>query len=352
MKKLFFLALLLLPALAYPADFNAQEMVLVPAGSFEMGSNDFKNATVHTVTLTNDFYIGKYETTNRQYADVLNYALGKGYLDTNSLAEGAKKREARGVSKSPYKYQDVWDEHSQIMFVDGKFQVRAGKERNPVLELTWYGAVFYCNMLSEREGISPLYNLDDWSCQVYGKTGYRLPTEAEWEYAAKYNDARKYPWGNEKPDATYAHIRQKLASPSDDGSAVVGTYSPKGDSQLGLCDMAGNVGEWCNDWYNYYKPDVQVDPIGPGPSLFINLPIFKEFQPLRVVRGGCYLFDPNFRKEMGPPFIIDCVIYDEATNTSYRSFDYKKLSRQTIGFRIVKIMATDKTVPANTAAEQ
>jgi len=239
------------------------------------------------------------------------------------------------VSKSPQKYQDYSDEHSQIEFVDGKFRPHKGKENYPVVEVTWYGAAFYCNMLSESEGLEPLYNLDDWSCQVYGKPGYRLPTEAEWEYAAQFDDGRIYPWGNGAADDSFANIMHNVKDPVDVDTKAVGSYSPKGDSKLGICDMSGNVAEWCHDWYNdLYLGGDRLDPIGPGQSLYFNLPVFKEFRCGRVIRGGSFLYDPDYRKGMGAPFIMDTVIHSDVYKNKFRSLDY--LSRQVEGFRVVK----------------
>lgn len=162
-KKLGVEFLLLLPCLFLFMPFICAEeastltLVRVPAGSFEIGNKDFKNAQpVHKVILSNDFYMSKYEITNQQYADMLNYAFEKGSLDKEAMAETAKRREARGVSKSPQKYQDVFDEHSQLTFENGVFKAHQGKENYPVVEVTWYGAAFYCNMLSEKEGLTPL----------------------------------------------------------------------------------------------------------------------------------------------------------------------------------------------------
>ncbi|MFA6216962.1 MAG: SUMF1/EgtB/PvdO family nonheme iron enzyme [Candidatus Omnitrophota bacterium] len=361
-KRYVFLAVILCAGLGFfskhafsEGQANKPDLVLVPAGVFQMGSNEFANAQpVHEVSLTNDFYIGKYEVTNQQYADILNYSLSKGYLDKDALSEKSKKREAKGVSKSPQKYQDVFDEHSQITFSDGKFKAHPGKENFPVVEVTWYGAAFYCNMLGETEGLNPLYNLDDWSCQVYGKSGYRLPTEAEWEYAASYDDARKYPWGNSEADDLQAvsNSMHNVKNPVDVDTTAVGSFSPKGDSKLGVCDLTGNVAEWCNDWYNdfYAGSPKQTDPVGPGQSLYFNLPVFKEFRAARLIRGGSFLYDPHYRKEMGPPFVMDTVIHAQVYNNRFRSFDY--LSRQVQGFRLVKTVTTKNTKPAFSAAQK
>lgn len=340
------------PAAPEATPAASSNMILVPAGTFQMGSEEFANSKpVHSVTLTDDFYIGKFEVTNQEYSDMLNYAYGKGYLDPVALkGDKSDRGYAKGISKSAQKYQDVTDEHSKITFENGKFKALAGYENKPADEVTWYGAAFYCNMLSEQQGLTPLYNLDDWSCQVYSKTGYRLPTEAEWEYAARYNDGRKYPWGDQEPDEAYANIKRQVKDPVDVLTTPVGSFSPKGDSKLGLCDMAGNVAEWCNDWYNdvYYTKDKVTDPIGPADSLFIYLPpkMFRNFHGVRVVRGGGFLYDPNYRKEFGLPFMVDSALHEQAYNSAFRSYDILPFSRQLEGFRVVKTVATKKTKPA------
>ncbi|MEI6632086.1 MAG: SUMF1/EgtB/PvdO family nonheme iron enzyme, partial [bacterium] len=325
MKKLLFITPIVLflgCSLLFAGELQAPEMVLVPKGSFEIGNKDYKNSKpMHKVILSNNFYIGKYEITNQQYADMLNYAWGKGALDKEAFAEGSKKKEARSVSKMPQKLQDVFDEHSQLTFENGVFKVHRGKEKFPVVEVTWYGAAFYCNMLSEKEGLAPLYNLDNWACELYGKAGYRLPTEAEWEYAAKFDDNRIYPWGNIEPDNTYANIKKSIKAQADVFTTAVGSYSPKGDTKLGIADMAGNVAELCNDWYDisYSEKTYETDPKGPAAGLMVYAAPMKKYMSMKVVRGASFLHDPKFREGMGVPFLIDSVTRPEAFTTSGRS---------------------------------
>jgi formylglycine-generating enzyme required for sulfatase activity len=143
-----------------------------------------------------------------------------------------------------------------------------------------------------------------------------------------------------------------VKNPVDVDTRPVGSYSPRGDSKLGIADLAGNVAEWCNDWYNdFYAGEArQTAPAGSGQVLFFNLPVFKDFRAARVVRGGSFLLDPGYRKEMGRPFIMDCVLTPDVYNNRYRSFDH--LSRQVIGFRVVKTLATANTPAVFSAPEK
>ncbi|MBW2045357.1 MAG: SUMF1/EgtB/PvdO family nonheme iron enzyme [Deltaproteobacteria bacterium] len=338
---LFFEASLLAESCSEP------DMVMIPAGSFKMGSEEFSNAMpVHEVTLSNDFYIGKYEVTNQEFADILNYALSKDYIDKAPLAEHIEKKTVKCVSKSPQKLLDLDDSDCQIDYIKGRFKPVHGKGNFPVVEVSWYGAAFYCNILSEQEGLDKLYNLDDWTCQVYGKSGYRLPTEAEWEYVARFKDQRLYPWGRAKPDASFANYHSNVG-----GTVEVGRFSPKGDNALGVSDLAGNVAEWCNDWYDEYEEDSEeTDPVGPPSSPLIYIPPVKRYWPLRVVRGGSWRYDPT-NVEMGVPFTIDSVIHSESIQSSFRSFDYPALTRPVEGFRVVKTVVTKKTVTKTSAGQ-
>jgi formylglycine-generating enzyme required for sulfatase activity len=170
---------------------------------------------------------------------------------------------------------------------------------DPMVEVSWYGAVAYCNWRSSEEGYQACYNLSDpnWSCD-FSKSGYRLPTEAEWEYAARGGENSPYyrfPWGDEI-NHDYANYRANGSAYSYDTSpyttytyhpdwndgiypytSVVGSFASNG---YGLYDMAGNVWEWCNDWYdrNYYDVSPYNNPQGPASSP----------DDCRVLRGGSW----------------------------------------------------------------
>ncbi|MFC1572869.1 formylglycine-generating enzyme family protein, partial [Candidatus Eisenbacteria bacterium] len=131
-------------------------------------------------------------------------------------------------------------------------------------------SVRYCDWLSLQAGLPRAYaHSGDWSCNggdPYGAIGYRLPTDAEWEYATQIEGERIYPWGNEAPDCSRANFRP-------DGYCIewtspVGSY-PDAPAALGLSDMAGNVWEWCNDWFGCDLGTAPVtDPTGPASGAY------------------------------------------------------------------------------------
>jgi formylglycine-generating enzyme required for sulfatase activity len=128
----------------------------------------------------------------------------------------------------------------------------------------------------------------------YAATGYRLPTEAEWELVAQYDDERTYPWGSAAPTCTLANYRPSGYCVG--WTSPVGTY-PAGASSLGLQDMAGNVWEWCNDWYESFSSSQQSNPAGPASGSY------------RVKRGGCWYFSatglPCAYRNHGSPSYTD-----------------------------------------------
>ena len=223
-----------------PSNTIPLEMVLIPKGKFLMGSPDWESTPdpdverpQHWVTISKDFYMGKYEVTQAQYQTMMN---------TNP-------------------------------------SYFSGKPNNPVEEVTWYEAVRFCNKLSQMLGLTPVYDESNWTANM-NANGYRLPTEAEWEYACRAGTTTQFYWGD---DPNYTQINEYAWYWENSGNATIG-YSThecglKKPNEFGLFDMSGNVWEWCQDWYGAYSQDEQVDPTGPQSPSF------------RVVRGSAF-FEP------------------------------------------------------------
>jgi len=237
------------------------------------------------VTLTRSFYLGQHEVTNQEYMEAVQWAYDLGYVTatTSSVQDN--------LDGSTVELLDLDDSDCEIQFNSGTwtFYLRQSPSSyaqnaypegydpadHPVKEVTWYGAARYCDWLSMRKGLPRAYqHSGDWSCNggdPYGAEGYRLPTDAEWEYAAQYDDERIYPWGDDAPDCDQANYSSCVG-----WTAPVGS-SPAGNSLLGFSDLAGNVMEWCNDWYVCdLGTSPATDPVGPTSSFN------------RVVRGGSW----------------------------------------------------------------
>lgn len=225
---------------AQPINQLEPDMVRIPAGYFLMGSNHLSEAEkpVHRVYL-DEYYIGKFEVTNGQYKTFCD-ATGYVYLGAEWYPDAVQ---------------------------DGVAELQS-KPSHPVVAVNWNDAVAYCHWLSK----------------VTGKK-YRLPTEAEWEKAARGGlEGKMYPWGDEAVDADRCY-RANVGSESDndrirkrDGflyTSPVGSFPPNG---YGLYDMAGNAWEWCQDRYDehYYQRSPDVNPRGPNTG------------ERRVLRGGSW----------------------------------------------------------------
>ena len=203
----------------------ASRGVLVEGGTFTMGDTwgggDSDERPTHKVTFTYDFYIGKYEVTFDEYDAFCN---------------------ATGKSKAS---DSGW-----------------GRGTRPVINVTWWDAIDYCNWLSEKEKLPKAYDSDGNLLDKDGRitidpskvVGYRLPTEAEWEYAAKggnKSEGYKYSGSDNVSDVAW------YSSNSGSKTQEVGKKAP---NELGLYDMSGNVWEWCSDWYGSYSSSAQTNP--------------------------------------------------------------------------------------------
>jgi len=244
-------------------------MIKIPAGKFiSTGYGD--EHPKKEITLTHDFMMSKYEITIQNYCDILNYYI----LDLNNTivsydslkSEDDFNMKYRGnthqlsfdadttsIELNLFETSGIWQGTSHLITINnngiklknGVFVANKKISNYPIMSVSWVGATFYCNVLSKMIGYSELYNLLDGTCNVYPniKTGYRLPTRAEWEYTAKYDDNRIYPWGNDPPNSTHLEKDDALGLA---GLHHVGFYS-SGNSKLGISNMSGNVSEWTND---------------------------------------------------------------------------------------------------------
>jgi formylglycine-generating enzyme required for sulfatase activity len=209
---------------------DGQTLVLVPGGSFMMGSEEYDEypweQPVHQVTLTG-FWIGKCEVTNDQYATFLNEVQPANVLDWLDIDECG------------------------IEYVAGTYRSKSQLGPHPVFRVNWYGAVAYCEHY-----------------------GYALPTEAQWEYAAAGPNARTYPWGDVWDEGKCCNANNQ--GPFDT-TFPVGSF-PAGASWCGALDMAGNLWEWCADWYSetYYDVSPELNPAGPAEGID------------KVLRGGSW----------------------------------------------------------------
>jgi len=227
---------------------DGSEMVWVPPGAFTMGSTDADAINAVTrlgaredwlddekparrLSMTTGFWIGRYEVTNSQYARFLNEHAVTGASDIQRLIF-------------------VGGDTCGIECSGGVYRPKAAREDHPVVAVPWRGARAYVDHF-----------------------GMRLPTEAQWEYAARGLDAQVFPWGDNWDPSRCSLIR--LEGRRYWPTETVGTY-PTGASWCGACDMAGSVWEWCEDWYSatYYQSGPSTNPRGP---------VSGEW---RVMRGG------------------------------------------------------------------
>jgi eukaryotic-like serine/threonine-protein kinase len=209
------------------ADGVEMELVRVRAGEFPMGSDPKRDSLAYgdeqpqrRVHL-DEYWMGRYPVTNAQY---------------QAFVAATGKRVPSHWSKG---------------------NIPKEKETHPVVNVNWDDAAAFCEWASGAAGVQ-----------------IRLPTEAEWEKAARGTDGRIYPWGDGKPDKKRCNFSENVKD-----TTSVGQYSPEGDSPYGCADMTGNVWEWVADWYgeNYYTNAPRANPAGPAAGEY------------RVLRGGSWV---------------------------------------------------------------
>ncbi len=247
-----------IPAVAMAQGPLEVPMVAIEGGSYPIGSADGSASTrpPHRVTL-DPFLIDVYEVTNGQFATFLNTLevtakrdVRAGELRPDDVEGPDADRLWGGSSGNDRAFVEMDDTDARIGIVDGRFTPEPGFADHPVSESTWQGAVTFCV----------------WR-------GARLPTEAEWEAAARGKQGRTYPWGEAPPTPEYAVFERGRGETDPVGS------HPKGATPEGVFDLAGNEAEWTSSLfepYPYNAEDGREDPNAPGE---------------RVTRGGDHVFD-------------------------------------------------------------
>ncbi len=202
----------------------ANKMIFVQGGTFQMGSNQLGiEKPIHSVTL-NSFFIGKYQVTQKEWKAIM------------------------GSNPSDFKGDNL-----------------------PVETVNWYDAVEFCNKKSKKEGFTSCYSGSGKNTKCnFSANGYRLPTEAEWEFAARS--------GNKSIGYKYSGSDdiEEVAEYAGNNGKSTKSFGGKKANELGIYDMSGNVWEWCNDWYEDYSSDSQTNPQGPSSGSY------------RVNRGGSW----------------------------------------------------------------
>jgi uncharacterized protein (TIGR03437 family) len=353
-----------------PGSTTYPETTQLPAGEFQMGDHyDFVDPQhpsderpLHMVWIE-ALIIGVYDVTNNQYVEFLNSAYTQGQLEVRNNLVYAKGGTNYLVDLRPAM------NYSSIVFDGAKFIVTDFRGLHPV-GVTWFGAIAYTNWLSPQQSLQPCYDLVSGKVD-FTKSGWRLPTEAEWEYAARggeYSPYYNFPWGNDSdntkanwPGASTPEQGPDPNNPFHSGpqpwTTPAGFYngklhtraeynwpgaqatfqSGKGTNSWGLYDMSGNIWQWVNDWYgtNYYSASPYRNP--PGPDEGSPMP---DGKPYRNMRGGSWynggVNDPGHARvsNRDPGY--------------YRAPDNPNGPYYHTGFRVARFAATPVT-PALTA---
>ncbi len=300
--------------------------VLLPGGDFQMGdhynfvdpAHPSDEIPIHAVSVSS-FYVAVTVATNKQFLDFLNSSISQNLIEVRSNAVYAVG--GTDIYCYLYNYQYQTGKYAtaySIGFDSGMktFAIKDSRTNHPMVGVTWIGAAAYSNWLSRQAGLQECFNLSTGVCD-FTKNGYRLPTEAEWEYAARggqYSPYYDYPWGND-PDILRANwpgsgnpyqgtdtgtypwttpvgfFDGSLRTKSDYNwpGSVSSFQTHNGANAFGLNDMAGNVWQLVYDWYDagYYKACADsgacVNPRGPASGQLMT-----DGKPYHGMRGGSW----------------------------------------------------------------
>ncbi len=283
-----------------------EEMVYIPSGTFIMGDTSeeeigsVNERPVHSVYL-DAFYIGTREVTNQQVIDVYNWAYQQGYINCTSYSVTNAQGNLQELLDLDEDCPLAWS-GSEFYFVGSTCSSSA---LCPSIGISWYGSLMYANFVSLQNGLTPCYNSSDWSCN-WSANGYRLPTEAEWEYSARS--------AANTPDYAYAGSDswQDVAWTSTNSSSQTHPVGLLQSNTIGTFDQSGNVWEWCWDRWDFYyyqscyAQGTVYNPRGP------------ETGDERVKRGGAWYYDPYWSR------------------VSQRTYDFPIFGHYGGGFRIAR----------------
>ena len=277
----------------------------IRSGTYTMGSSDSADNGAdppHQVTLTNGFYMGKYQVTQEQWETVMT-------------------GNSNGIPTTPSYFTTANSEPPAL---------GEAEKKRPVEMVSWYDVLVFCNRLSRNEGLTPVYSIsgstnpNDWGnaptvsndptwdavAMDINAKGYRLPTEAEWEYVSRAGIDPYEPYNPEWDGVTAATAPGWYwdNSNSDGSGQKTHEVGKRAANSWGLYDMHGNVYEWCWDWYDDYATggNPETDPTGPFSGTY------------RMIRGGSWDLSAGLLR------------------SAYRDYNYPGIRYNYVGFRLVR----------------